>query len=37
MFDNYNNVKKDGNYGVYFWIVLIGSLLHFTYEWSGNS
>ncbi|MBU5425247.1 hypothetical protein KQI41_02380 [Tissierella pigra] len=36
MFDNYNNVKRWELWGI-LWIVLIGSLLHFTYEWSGNS
>lgn len=36
MFKTYSLIKKWHVIG-FFWIVIVGSLLHFTYEWSGNS
>lgn len=36
MFKTYGIIKKWHIAG-FFWIVIVGSLLHFTYEWSGNS
>jgi len=34
--DKLDTIKKWEIIGI-FWIIIIGSLLHFTYEWSGNS
>lgn len=36
MFNDYNKVKKWEIWGI-LWIIIVGSLLHFTYEWSGKS
>lgn len=35
MYNNYKKIKKLQIVG-FFWIIIIGSLLHFSYEWSGN-
>lgn len=36
MFNDYSKIRKWEIAG-FIWIVLIGSLLHFTYDWSGKS
>ena len=36
MYLDYSKIKKWEIVGV-FWIIIVGSLLHFTYEWSGKS
>ena len=36
MFNDYDNVQKWELWGI-LWIIIVGSLLHFTYEWSGKS
>lgn len=32
-----NEIIRKWHIGGFFWIVIVGSLLHFTYEWSGKS
>lgn len=34
--DNFNYIKK-WEIGGIFWIIIVGSLLHFAFDWSGNS
>lgn len=36
MYRNYTKIKKWEIVG-FFWVIIVGSLLHFTYEWSGES
>ncbi|MBU5312931.1 hypothetical protein KQI38_12875 [Tissierella carlieri] len=36
MFNDYTKVKRWELWGI-LWIIIVGSLLHFTYEWSGKS
>lgn len=36
MYTDYSKIKKWEIVGV-FWIIIVGSMLHFTYKWSGNS
>ncbi|MDR7855410.1 DUF6512 family protein [Tissierella sp.] len=36
MYRNYTKIKKWETVG-FFWIIIVGSLLHFTYKWSGES
>ncbi len=36
MFNGYRSVRKWELWGI-LWIIVVGSILHFTYEWSGKS
>lgn len=36
MINNYNKIRS-WEIGGIFWIIIVGSILHFTYDWSGKS